>query len=137
MNLFKKKYNLIYLISFFINSNLVLADHCPSAEVVKERNISREYDWSIDDRKTLDDVLSVEKLYSVRLKNKGEFVACYYSSSNSLLRMDGAPLEKGCKIIQKSGNWIGEENNEQVCKEEDLNLCVYEIHCEDENSVSE
>lgn len=131
MNLFKKKYNLICLLYLFIYSSLVLAEQCPSAETVKERKISRDYEWSIDERRSLDDVLSVEKLYSVRIKNKGEFIACYYSSNKNLLRLDGAPLDKDCTINEKSGVWESSENGEQVCKEEDLNLCVYEIHCSD------
>jgi hypothetical protein len=107
-----------------------MADQCPSAEIVKERKISQEYDWTIDERRSLEDVLAVEKLYSVRIKNRGEFIACYYSSDNQLLRLDGAALKKGCLINKKSGNWQGSENEEQVCKEEDLSLCIYEIHCE-------
>ncbi len=131
MNLFKIKFNLICLLCLLIFSSLVNADQCPSVETVKERNISREYDWSIDERRTLDDVLSVEKLYSVRIKNKGEFIACYYSGSKNLLRLDGAPLKKDCTIDEKSGAWELSKNGEQICNEEDLNLCVYEIHCID------
>ncbi len=131
MNLFKKKYNLICLLCFFANPCLVNADQCPSAETVKERNISRDYDWSIDERRTLDDVLSVEKMYSIRIKNKGEFIACYYSGGKNLLRLDGVPLKKDCVVNKKSGNWEVAENGEQICKEEDLKLCVYEIHCKE------
>lgn len=129
MNCFKKKYNFIFLLCFFINSNLAIADQCPTAEIVKERKISRDYEWMIDERRSLDDVLSVEKLYSVRIKNKGEFIACYYSGEKNLVRLDGSSLKKDCVVNKKSGNWEEAENGEQVCKEEDLNLCVYEIHC--------
>jgi len=107
----------------------VVADQCPLAEIVKERKISRDYEWTIDERRSLDDVLSVEKLYSVRIKNKGEFIACYYSGDKNLVRLDGSSLKKGCLVNKKSGAWEGAENGEQICKEEDLNLCVYEIHC--------
>jgi len=133
MNSFKKKYNLICLFCFFINSGLVIADQCPSPEIIKDREISREYEWTIDERRSLNDVLSVEKLYSVRIKNKGEFIACYYSGSKNLLRLDGAPVKKECVVNEKSGSWESSENGEQVCKEEDLNLCHYEIHCEESN----
>ena len=67
------------LLWVFLNTGLVKADHCPSPETIKERKISRDYEWTIDERRTLDDVLAVEKLYSVRIKNQGEFIACYYS----------------------------------------------------------
>jgi hypothetical protein len=131
MNSFKKKYNFIYLSYLFINPSLVIADQCPSPEIIKERKISRAYEWTIDERRSLDDVLSVEKLYSVRIKNKGEFIACYYSGSKNLLRLDGTSLKKECVVKKKSGNWDFSENGEQVCKEENLNLCHYEIHCEE------
>lgn len=108
---------------------MALADQCPSAELVKERKISREYDWTIDERRSLQDVLAVERLYSVRIKNKGEFVACFYSSNHQLLRLDGAALEKDCVINNNSGNWVESENGEQVCNEKDLSLCKYEINC--------
>lgn len=106
-----------------------MADQCPSAETVKERKISREYDWSIDERRSLEDVLAVEKLYSVRIKNRGEFVACYYTSNNRLLRLDGAAIEENCIINKKSGDWVELENQEQVCKELDLSQCIYEMDC--------
>ncbi len=131
MNLFKKNYNFIYLLCLVMNSGQVIADQCPSPEIIKERNISREYDWSIDARRTLDDVLSIEKLYSVRIKNKGEFIACYYSGSKNLVRLDGASLKKECVINKTSGSWDISDKGEQVCKEEDLNLCHYEIECEE------
>lgn len=130
MNCFSRNYNFISIFLFFININVVNADQCPSAQIVKERKISREYDWSIDERRSLEDVLAVEKLYSVRIKNRGEFVACYYSGNDQLLRLDGASLEKECLIKNKSGNWIKAENGERICKEEDLSQCIYEIHCE-------
>lgn len=114
-----------------MNSSLVIAAQCPGPEIIKQRKISRDYDWTIDERRSLEDVLSVKKLYSVRIKNKGEFIACYYSDTKSLLRLDGSSLKKECVINKKSGSWIFSENGEQVCKEEDLNLCVYEIHCDE------
>jgi hypothetical protein len=136
MNPFKKKYNFIYLLCLLIHSSQTIADQCPSPEIIKDRKISRDYDWSIDEKRSLEDVLSIEKLYSVRIKNKGEFVACYYSASKNLLRLDGAPFDKECVINKKDGNWIVSEKGEQVCKEEDLNLCHYEIHCEESNDYN-
>ena len=136
MNSFKKKNNFIYFIYFIyllVNSGLVLADQCPTPEIIKDRKISRDYEWTIDERRSLDDVLSVEKLYSVRIKNKGEFIACYYSGGKNLLRLDGTSVEKECVVNKKSGSWEFSENGEQICKEEDLNLCHYEIHCEESN----
>lgn len=130
MNHLKTKYNLIWLVCFYINSGLAIADQCPSIEFIKERKISRAYDWSIDERRSIDDLLSVNKLYSVRIKNKGEFVACYYSASKTTLRLDGAANKEDCLINKTSGLWEISESGELVCKEDDLNLCLYEIVCE-------
>lgn len=129
MNCFSKNYNFISILFFFLNINIATADQCPSAETVIERKISREYDWSIDEKRSLEDVLAVEKLYSVSIMNRGEFVACYYMSKNRSLRLDGTAIEENCIINKKSGNWIDSEGGEQVCKELDLNKCIYEIHC--------
>ena len=130
MNLSKTKYNLICLVYFYFNSGLAMADQCPSVEIIKERKISRAYDWSIDERRSIDDLLSVKNLYSVRIKNKSEFVACYYSSSKNTIRLDGAVIEKDCLIKKTSGRWETSESGELVCKEEDLSLCQFEIVCE-------
>jgi hypothetical protein len=133
MNVFKKKYNLIYLLCLLINCEIVIADQCPTPEIIKERQITQDLEWTIDERRSLDDVLAVEKLYSVRIKNKGEFIACYYSGSKNLLRLDGSSYNKDCVINKKSGSWELSENGEQVCKEDDLYLCHYVIHCENAN----
>lgn len=130
MNPLSRNFNFIFLFILFINFNAVMADECPSAKTVKERKISRDYDWSIDERRSLEDVLSVEELYSVRIKNRGEFIACYYTNENGLLRLDGAPLEKNCAIKVQSGNWIETEKSEKICKEKDVSACAFEIQCE-------
>lgn len=130
MNFFSKNYNFISLFIFLFYINIAFADQCPSAEIVKQRKISRDYDWSIDERRSLKDVLAVEKLYSVRIKNNGEFVSCYYTGKNGLLRLDGARLEENCIINIRSGRWIETENGEQICNEVDLAQCIYETHCE-------
>ena len=114
-----------------------MADQCPTPEIIKDRKISRDYEWTIDERRSLDDVLSVDNLYSVRIKNKGEFIACSYSGSKNLLRLDGKPVKKGCVVNKNSGSWELAENGEKVSKEADLGLCVYNINCGTSNGISE
>ena len=128
---FLNKYQYIYFIILSISPSLLFADHCPTPEKIKERNISREYDWTINERRTLEDVLSVEKLYSVRIRNEAEYIACYYSGSRSLLRMDGKPLKQSCRVKKISGRWEPTENGDQICMEDDLGKCEYEIKCDD------
>ena len=117
---FLNKYRYIYFIILSISPCLLFADQCPTPEKIKERNISREYDWTINERRTLEDVLSVEELYSVRINNKAEYIACYYSGSRSLLRLDGKPLKQTCGVKKISGRWEATENDEQICLEDDL-----------------
>ena len=109
---------------------LLLADVCPTTEKVKERKISLDYEWTIDERRTLDDVLSVEKLYSARIQNKGEFISCYYSGTKGLLRLDGKPEKGECRVQLISGLWEPAETDGQVCREDNIETCVYEINCE-------
>ena len=120
---------LFFVLCFIVLSNIAFADVCPTPKIIKDREISRDYEWTLDERKTLDDVLAVEQLYSVRIKNNGEFVACYYSSPRGLLRLDGKPEKEGCSLKIKQGNWASLETGEAICKEEKLALCHYEISC--------
>ena len=118
-------------------SNMVYADRCPTPEIIVERKISQEYEWTIDERRSLDDVLAVEKLYSARIKNNGEFIACYYSSGKNLLRMDAKPLKTGCVVIEYAGEWNEVDAAEQVCAEADIYDCQYAIYCDETTAKQE
>lgn len=131
------KYRYFYFLILLINPSLLFADQCPTPEKIKERDITREYDWTINERRTLEDVLSVEKLYSVRINNQAEYIACYYSGSRSLLRLDGKPLKQPCRVKEISGRWELTENDEQICLEDDLGKCEYDIKCDDEKEVNQ
>lgn len=113
-----------------------MAEQCPDPEKIKERKINRDYEWTIGERRTLEDVLSVEKLYSVRIKNEAEYVACYYSGSRNLLRLDAKPLKQPCIVSRISGRWELTNSGEHVCKEDDLALCEYDIKCEETNDTN-
>ena len=112
-------------------TSLVLADTCPAPQTVKDRKISRVYAWYIDERRTLDDVLAVEKLYSVRLKNNGEYVSCYYSGNGLLLEMDAWPLKAGCSVVEHKGVWRTISEEERVCDEQDMAACQFAIYCDE------
>ena len=130
------KYRYIYFIIFSINSSLLFADQCPTPKKIQERNISREFDWTINERRTLEDVLSVEKLYSVRIRNEAEYIACYYTGSRGLLRLDGKPLKQYCRVKEVSGRWESIENGETICLEDELGKCEYDMKCEDGKEVN-
>lgn len=115
----------------FFYSQPASADRCPSPDIIKDRKISREYAWLIDERRSLEDVLIVERLYSVRIKNKGEFASCYYSADQHLLQMDARPLKPGCIVIEYGGKWKVVNSAEKVCAEEDVYQCQYAIYCDE------
>tara|TARA_R110000782_G_scaffold124850_3_gene216336 strand:- start:376 stop:786 length:411 start_codon:yes stop_codon:yes gene_type:complete len=129
------KFQYTCFIFLSISPSILFADQCPTPEKIKERSISREYDWTINERRTLEDVLSVEKLYSVRINNKAEYIACYYSGSRNLLRLDGKPLKQPCRVKEISGRWELTENDEQICLEEDLGKCEYGMTCDDDKET--
>ncbi len=108
----------------------VFADSCPSADAVKARKVSRVYAWYIDERRTLEDVLAVKKLYSARLKNNGEYVRCYYSGNGRLLEMDAWPLESDCSVIKYEGEWQQVIKDELVCVDDDMSRCQFAIYCD-------
>ncbi|MEQ8289511.1 MAG: hypothetical protein RIB78_07285 [Gammaproteobacteria bacterium] len=126
-----RKFNLLLATILLSSSSVVLADTCPTPETVKDRKISRVYAWYIDERRTLDDVLAVEKLYSVRLKNSGEYVSCYYSGSGRLLEMDAWPLKTGCSIVEYQGEWQTINEEERVCTADDMSKCQFAIYCDE------
>lgn len=126
-----RKFNLLLAIAVLSSSSVVLADTCPAPETVKDRKISRVYAWYVDERRTLDDVLAVEKLYSVRVKNNGEYVSCYYSGSGRLLEMDAWPLKTGCSIVEYKGEWQTINEEERVCNAEDMTTCQFAIYCDE------
>lgn len=130
--MFNRKYKLPPLIiCSVLSTSFVFADTCPTPQTVKDRKISRVYAWYIDERRTLDDVLAVEKLYSVRLKNNGEYVSCYYSGNGRLLEMDAWPLKTECSIVEYKGEWQTINEEERVCKEEDISTCQFAIYCDE------
>ena len=107
------------------------ADQCPTIDMIKERKISREYEWWIDERRSLEDILSVQKLYSVRIKEKGKYVSCNYKADNLLIAMEAAPIKEHCTVIQYKGDWQTINENEMVCTETDPYACLYAIYCDE------
>ena len=115
----------------------VYADQCPSPEIIKDRKITRQYEWYIDERRTLEDVLSVERLYSVRIRKQGELVTCYYSTKERLLEMDAKPIREGCEVIERSGGWQVINEQEKVCMEQNPYNCHYAIYCDERSNKAD
>lgn len=105
--------------------------------MIKERNISREYEWWIDERRNLEEILSVQKLFSVRIKEKGKFVSCHYAADNLLIAMEAMPKKQGCSVIQYKGEWQNVNEDETVCIESDPFACQYATYCDERTEKEE
>jgi hypothetical protein len=105
------------------------ADRCPAPDEVRERKISMDYEWTVGERVTLENILLVKRLIAVRVINNGEFVLCRYTTERQLVRMYGLPKSEGCVISISSGEWIGINTGESVCQEKDTTQCLFDIEC--------
>lgn len=119
----------ISFLSIFMVTGNVCADRCPTPDEVRERKISQDYEWTVDDRVTLDGLLSVKQLYAVRIKDNGRFVSCNYSTEKRLISLDGLPNKGECSIVTSVGEWHGTENGELVCQEKDSTQCHFQFEC--------
>jgi hypothetical protein len=121
---------------FFLYVNFtahsVFADNCPSVKDITYRLISKDYEWTVDEGVTLENLLSVEELFAVNIENNGEFVSCNYKNDEKILKLDGLPIKEKCPLINSSGNWINTDTNRLVCDEEDLSLCLFDTDCSKE-----
>ncbi len=105
------------------------AERCATPIELKERRISPDYEWSVNEEVTLESLLAVQKLYAVTIENYGEFVACKYEAPQQYIRLDGAPKKSKCPIRVLSDNWFISERGQTVCSEEDYTLCHFEAAC--------
>ena len=105
------------------------ADGCPTPDEVRERKISRDYEWTVDERTSLENILSVNRLIAVRIVSKGEFVSCRYSTGDQLFSMDGLPHSVECMITISSGVWVRTTTGVSVCQEKDTAQCLFDIEC--------
>ena len=105
------------------------AERCATPQEVKDRLISPDYEWSVNEEVSLDGLLSVQHLYAVSIENYGEFVACKYEAPQQYIRLDGAPKEGSCPVQALSDNWFVSEHGRTVCEEEDLTLCRFDFGC--------
>jgi hypothetical protein len=117
---------------FLLTPLLVLAaeaDGCPSAMDVRYRLISETYEWTVDEGITLEDVISVTRLFAVSIENHGEYVSCKYEYDKRFLKLDGAPKKNNCRITFSSGKWLDAGNGKLICDEEDVTQCNFKVEC--------
>ena len=107
-----------------------LAERCATPQEVRARLVSPDYEWSVSEEASLDDILAVEKLYGASIENYGEFIACKYEAPQKYIRLDGVPKDGSCPIQAASDNWFSSEAGKSVCEEDDVTLCRFSFACQ-------
>ena len=102
---------------------------CPSAMDVRYRLIPESFEWTVDEGITLEDVISVTRLFAVSIENHGEFISCKYDYDKGFLKLDGLPKKDNCRIASVSGKWLDAGNGKLICDEEDAARCSFRIEC--------
>lgn len=108
------------------------AETCPPVADIIERKISNLYEWTVEEGTTLDDLLSVNLLFSVRIHNNGEFVSCRYTTKKWPVKLDAKPEVSGCRVITTDGKWEETASGQQVCREKNLFACEFLITCDED-----
>ena len=131
MDILKIKF--LFFVYILLCTQQAIADSCPTVKDISYRLISRDYEWTVDEGVTLDDLLSVKQLIAVSIENEGEFVSCKYKTGEKFIKLDGLPDTEKCPLQNTSGNWFVTGTNRWVCDEEDLFLCVFDTDCKQED----
>ena len=107
------------------------ADNCPTAEEIRDKKISRSYDWSVTENTTLKELYAVKRLYAVRIIDYDAYVSCRYATDKWPVTLDGNPLQPACKIVPDAGEWTSTDSGELVCREKDVTKCGYKMECKE------
>ena len=108
------------------------AETCPAVSEIIERQISKLYEWTVEEGTTLDDLLSVNRLFSVRIHDNGRFVSCRYTARKWPVKLDASPEINDCHVIQSGGHWKEVDSGQLVCDEKNLFACEFSISCDDD-----
>ena len=91
-----------------------------------------DYEWSVDEKTSLDALLAVEQLVSVSIVNNGEFVRCQYRGDEPELNLDAMPQLLGCELVIGNSIWVTRNETTQVCLEPDQDDCRFTKVCHEE-----
>ena len=117
----------LIILCLYANGN-VYAFSCPSPEEIRERKISRDFEWTVNDDTSLDDMLSVTRLIAISIENQLEYVSCKYKIDSKFIKLDGKPVSENCSISISSGSWLT-HGNRKICSEKELDQCLFDIDC--------
>ena len=133
INSFLKTYASIFVsfVLLILSFNLKAEDYsCPSIDSIKSRTISKDFDWTVSENTSLEQVLNVTELIDVSIENHGEFIGCIYKSDNHKVRLDAKPITVDCLVVSNSKNWLLNQKGQSVCNEPNKMDCKFEISCQ-------
>jgi hypothetical protein len=110
---------------------LVFAETCPTSEQIRDRKISKLFAWTVEEDVSLDELLSVQQLYAVRIINFDEYISCRYTTRQWPVRLDGKPEIEKCRISPEAGVWNSTDSGALVCQEKDVAKCGFKLECDD------
>ena len=119
----------LFILLFLPVSN-VFPENCPTPEKIRARNISSQYEWTVQEGVTLENLLSVQQLYSVRIINFDDYISCRYSTGKWPVKLDGKPVNDKCHVLPEAGEWHGTDSGSLVCQEKDPVKCGFRMECE-------
>ncbi|MGH8120354.1 MAG: hypothetical protein ACRESK_07045 [Gammaproteobacteria bacterium] len=121
--------SILLLASVYTDS---FSDNCPSPEKIQDRKLSQNYEWTVDEKTTLQNLLSVKKLYAVRIMDEDMYVSCHYTTDKWPVKLDVTPASGSCKSLPRGNNWKKTESGQVVCLEKDVNKCEFSFVCDKE-----
>ena len=120
---------IVVLLGIFTDS---YADTCPSPEKIRNRDLSKKYEWTVDETTTLQNLLSVKRLYAVRIMDQDAYVSCHYTTDKWPVKLDLAPVSGACKLAAHGGKWKNTDAGQVVCLEKDPGKCNFSFACKQE-----
>jgi hypothetical protein len=118
---------LLFLLFFHMLD--VSSETCPTPEKIRERNISKQYEWTVQEGVTLDNLLSVQRLYAVRIINFDDYISCRYTTGKWPVKLDGKPVNNKCHLLPDAGEWRSTDSGSLVCQEKDPVQCGFSMDC--------
>ena len=123
------KYGLIFILLFSGVYTESFGDSCPSPKTIRDRKLSQNYEWTVDENTTLQNLLSVKKLYAVRIMDQDAYVSCHYTTDKWPIKLDVTPVSGQCKSLPQGDNWKNTESGQVVCQEKDVRKCGFTFEC--------
>ena len=124
------KYHALLAICLLCMHTESRGDSCPSPEMIIKRDLSKQYEWTVDENTSLQDLLSVKQFQEARIMDHGLFVSCFYTSEKGTVRLDAAPVKGECSLTLHDDQWIKTDAAQDVCTDTIAGNCGFTYTCE-------